>query len=60
LGQGHGFARGNTHMKYESSTNQQSEVMIKVKVFEKVKVQGQRSECQGHDIKRKFLPERIQ
>jgi hypothetical protein len=47
-----GLARRNTHVKYESPTNYQSKVMTKVKVFEKkVKLQGQRSEGQGHDIK---------
>jgi hypothetical protein len=55
-----GLARKNTHVKYESSTTYQSKVMTKVKVFKKkVKLQGQRSECQGHDIKRKVLPEEI-
>jgi hypothetical protein len=55
-----GLARKNTHVKYESSTTHQSKVMTKVKVFKKkVKLQGQRSECQGHDIKRKVLPEEI-
>jgi hypothetical protein len=46
--------------EYESSTTHQSKVMTKVKVFENtVKLQGQRSECQGHDIKRKVFPEGI-
>jgi hypothetical protein len=47
-----GLARRNTHLKYESSTTYQSKVMIKVTFFEKkVKLQGQRSEVQGHGIK---------
>jgi hypothetical protein len=33
--------------------------MTKVKVLEKVKLQGQRSEGQGHDIKWKVLLEEI-
>jgi hypothetical protein len=45
-----GLARRNTHVKYESPTTYQSKVMTKVKVFEKVKLQGQRSEGQGHGI----------
>jgi hypothetical protein len=41
-------------VKYESATTHHSKVINKVKVFEKkVKLQGQRSECRGHDIKRK-------
>jgi hypothetical protein len=35
-----GPARRNTHVKYESPTTYQSNVMTKVKVFEKVKPQG--------------------
>ena len=36
-------------MKYESSTTHQSNVMTKVKVFEKkIKLQGQRLEDPGH------------
>jgi hypothetical protein len=47
-----GLARKNTHVKYESSSTYQSEVMTKDKVFEKkVKLQHQRSEGQGHGIK---------
>jgi hypothetical protein len=43
-----GLARRDTHVKYESPTTYQS----KVKVFKKkVKLQGQISEGQGHDIK---------
>jgi hypothetical protein len=39
-------------VKYESSTTYLSKVMTKVKVLEKnVKLQGQRSEGQGYDIK---------
>jgi hypothetical protein len=37
------LARRNTHVKYESPSTYQSKVMTKVKVFEKVKLQGQRS-----------------
>jgi hypothetical protein len=37
-----GLARRNTHVKYESPSTYQSKVMTKVKVFEKVKLQGQR------------------
>jgi hypothetical protein len=37
-------------VKYESPTTNQSNVMTKVEVFEKyVKLQGQRTEGQGHD-----------
>jgi hypothetical protein len=54
-----GLARRNTHVKYESSTTHHSKVITKVKVFETVKLQGHRSECQGHDIKRKVFPEGI-
>jgi hypothetical protein len=55
-----GLARRNTHIRYESSTTHPSNVMTKVKVFKKkVKLQGQKSECQGHDIKTKVLPEGI-
>jgi hypothetical protein len=40
-----GLVRRNTHVKFESSSSNQSKVMAKVKVFEKkVKVQGQISE----------------
>jgi hypothetical protein len=47
-----GLARRNTHVKYESPTTYQSKVMTKVKVFKKkVKLQGERSEGQDHDIK---------
>jgi hypothetical protein len=47
-----GLARRNTHVKYESPTTYQSKVMTKGKVFEKeIKLQGQRSEGQGHGIK---------
>jgi hypothetical protein len=42
-----GLARRNTHMKYESSTTHPSKVMTKVKVFEKVKLQGQTSQGQS-------------
>jgi hypothetical protein len=45
------LARRNTHVKYESPSTYQSKVMTKVKVLEKVKLKGQRSEFQGHDIK---------
>jgi hypothetical protein len=46
-----GFAINNKHLKYEISGTYQSKVMSKVKVFEKkVKLQGQRSEGQGHGI----------
>jgi hypothetical protein len=37
-----GLARRTTHVKYESPTIYQSKVMTKVKVFEKVKLKGQR------------------
>jgi hypothetical protein len=37
-----GLAIRNTHVKYESPSTYQSKVMRKVKVFEKVKLQGQR------------------
>jgi hypothetical protein len=38
-----GCVRRNTHVKYESPTTYQTNVMTKVKVFEKkVKLQGQR------------------
>jgi hypothetical protein len=41
----------NTHVKYESPTISQSKVVTKVKLLEKnVKLQGQRSEGQGHGI----------
>jgi hypothetical protein len=47
-----GLAIRITHVKYESPTTYQSKVMTKVKVLEKkVKLQGQRSEGQGHSIK---------
>jgi hypothetical protein len=47
-----GLAKTNTHVKYESFSTYQSKVMTKVKVLEKkVKLQDQRSEVQGHDIK---------
>jgi hypothetical protein len=46
-----GLARSNTYMKYESPSTYQSKVMTKVKVLEKAKLQGQRSEGQGHGIK---------
>jgi hypothetical protein len=46
-----GLARRNTHVKYESPTTFQSKVMTKVKVFKKVKLQGQTSDGQGHGIK---------
>jgi hypothetical protein len=47
-----GLATRNTLMKYESPTTYQSKVMTKDKVFEKkIKLQGQRSEGQGHGIK---------
>jgi hypothetical protein len=52
-----GLARRNTHVKYESHITYQSKVMTKVKIFEEVKLQGQRSEGQGHGIKTKALPE---
>jgi hypothetical protein len=53
-----GLARRNTHVKYESPSTYQSKVMTKVKLVEKkIKLQGQRSEGQGHDIKWKGLPE---
>jgi hypothetical protein len=46
------LAKTNTHVKYESPTIYQSKVMTKVQVFEKkVKLQGQRSDGQGHNIK---------
>jgi DNA-binding transcriptional regulator of glucitol operon len=37
-----GLAIRNTHVKYESPSTYKSKVMSKVKVFEKVKLQGQR------------------
>jgi hypothetical protein len=37
-----GFPIRNTHMKYESPDTYQSKVMRKVKVLEKVTLQGQR------------------
>jgi hypothetical protein len=44
-------------VKYESPTTYQSKVMTKVKVLEKkVKLEGQRSEGQGHGIECKVLP----
>jgi hypothetical protein len=44
-----GLEKINTHVKYESPSTYQSKVMTKVKVLaKKVKVQGQRSEDQGH------------
>jgi hypothetical protein len=46
-----GLARWNTHVKYESPSPYQSKVMTLVKVLEKVKLQGQRSEGQGNGIK---------
>jgi hypothetical protein len=47
-----GLARRNKHVKYESSSINQSKVMTKVKGFEKkVKLQGQQSEGQGHGMK---------
>jgi hypothetical protein len=47
-----GLARRNTHVKYESPTTYQSKVMTKVTYLEKkAKLQGQRSESQGHGIK---------
>jgi hypothetical protein len=52
-----GLARGNTLVKYESSTTYQSKVMTKVKVFEKS--QTPRSEGRGHVIKLKVLPEGV-
>jgi hypothetical protein len=55
-----GLARKNTKVKNESRTSYQSNIMTKVKDLEKkVKLQGQRSESQGHDIKRKGLPEGV-
>jgi hypothetical protein len=53
------LARRNTLVKYESPTTYQSKVMNKVNFLEKVKLQGQRSEGQGHGIKWKVLPEGI-
>jgi predicted nuclease of predicted toxin-antitoxin system len=48
-----GYARRNTHVKYESTSTYRSIVVTKDKDFEKkAKLQGQRSEGQGHDIKR--------
>jgi hypothetical protein len=47
-----GLARRNQHVKYESPSSNQSKVMTKIiKVLEKVKLQGQRSDGQGHGIK---------
>jgi hypothetical protein len=47
-----GFANRNTHVKYESPTTCHSKVMTKLNVLEKkVKLQGKRSEGQGHGIK---------
>jgi hypothetical protein len=37
-----GLARSNTHVKYESPTTYQSNVMTKVKVLEKATLQDQR------------------
>jgi hypothetical protein len=46
------LARKNTHAKYESPSIYHSKVMTKVKVLEKkVKLQGQKSEDQGHGVK---------
>jgi hypothetical protein len=46
------LARRNALVKYESPINYQSKVMTKAKVFvKKVKLQGQRSDSQGHGIK---------
>jgi hypothetical protein len=43
------LARGNSHVKYESPTTHQSNVMTKVNVFEKkVKLKYIRSEGQSH------------
>jgi hypothetical protein len=46
-----GLAKRNIRVKYESPTTYQPKVMNKVKVFEQVKLQGQRLEGQGHRIK---------
>jgi hypothetical protein len=47
-----GLARKNTHVKYDSPTIYRSEVMTKVKIFEKkVKLKGKKSEGQDHGIK---------
>jgi hypothetical protein len=47
-----GLANRNTHVKYESPITYKSKVMTKVKDSEKkVKLQGQRSDGQGHNIK---------
>jgi hypothetical protein len=46
-----GLAIRNTHIKYESSTTYQSKVMTKDIIFKKVKLQGQKSDDQGHGIK---------
>jgi hypothetical protein len=54
-----GLDRRNTHVKYESPRTYQSNIMTKVKVLEKVKPQGWRTEGQGHGIKWKVLPEGI-
>jgi hypothetical protein len=55
-----GLARRNTHVKYENPSTYQSKVITKIKVLVKmVKLQGKKSEGQGHDIKRKGLPEGI-
>jgi hypothetical protein len=46
------LARRNKHMKYKSLCPYQSKVMNKVKDFEKkIKIQGKRSEGEGHGIK---------
>jgi hypothetical protein len=45
------FARTNTHGKYENPSIYQLKVMTKVKVLKTVKLQGQRSQGQGHNIK---------
>jgi acyl-CoA thioesterase FadM len=49
-----GLARRNTHVKYESPTTYQSNVMTKVKILEKkAKLQGQRSEGQMKGLPRR-------
>jgi hypothetical protein len=45
------FAIRNTHVKYESPSTYQSKLMSKVKVLEKVKLQGQRYEMKGVAIR---------
>jgi DNA-binding transcriptional regulator of glucitol operon len=51
-----GLAKKNTHVKYESPSTKQSNVMTKIKVFKKVKLQGQRVKVM---VSKKVMPEGI-